>query len=397
MIATRLDGVGASETLVIAAKAKELKDQGIDVVSFTIGEPDFDTPIHIKQAAIDALNEGFTKYTAPEGITELRKAIVEQIKNDLELDYNWKQVVVTNGSKQALYNFFQAALNKGDQVLVPAPYWLSYPPMLKLAGAVPKILNTTPRQGFKITPEQLKKAIKPKTKAIILNSPSNPTGATYTKAELEALAVVLEEHNLWVVSDDAYSKMIYEEQSFYSIAKFSKKLYDKTIIFNTLSKSYAMTGWRVGYAVGPQEILTAIGIIQSQSTSGVNAIAQKAALKAVIGPQACVRAMVKEFEQRRSVALEELSKIKKISCFKPQGAFYLFPDVSKYYKTRFQNRQINNSEDMATYLLEEAKVATIPGKVFGADKYIRLSYATSVANIQKGILRIKEALEQLQF
>ncbi len=397
MIASRLDGVGASETLVLAAKAKELKDQGIDIVSFTIGEPDFDTPIHIKQAAIDALNEGFTKYTAPEGIPELRKAIVEQIKNDLDLDYTCKQVVVTNGSKQALYNFFQAALNKGDQVLVPAPYWLSYPPMLRLAGAIPKILNTTPRQGFKLAPEQLKKAIKPKTKAIILNSPSNPTGATYTKAELEALAAILEEHNLWVVSDDAYSKMIYEDQPFYSIAKFSKKLYEKTIIFNTLSKSYAMTGWRVGYAVGPQEILTAIGVIQSQSTSGVNAIAQKAALKAIIGPQACVRAMVKEFEQRRAVALEGLSKIKKVSCFKPPGAFYLFPDVSKYYGTKFQNRQINGSEDMSTYLLEEAKVATIPGKVFGADKYIRLSYATSVANIQKGIARIKEALEQLQF
>jgi len=396
MIAERLQGVNASETLVISAKAKELKAQGVDVVSFTVGEPDFDTPTHIKQAAIEAIESGFTKYTAAEGIPELRRAIVERVKEDLGLDYEIKNVVVSNGSKQALYNFFQAVLNKGDQVLVPAPYWLSYPPMIKLAGGIPKIIQTTQKQNFKITPEQLKKAIRPKTKAIILNSPSNPTGAVYTKEELESLARILEEHDLWVLSDDAYSKLLYDGFTFYSIAKFSKNLFSKTIIFDTLSKTYAMTGWRVGYAVGSEEILKAMAIIQSQATSSINSISQKAALKALTSSQACVKAMVKEFEGRRNLALQELSKIKKIKCFVPQGAFYLFPDVSKYYGLKFRGKEITGSNDLATYLLDEAKVATIPGYVFGADKCIRLSYAASLDHIQKGIARIHKALEQLE-
>ncbi len=396
MIAERLRGVPASETLLIAAKAKELKEQGIDIVSFTVGEPDFDTPAHIKQAAIDAIESGFTKYTDPSGILELRKAICAQIKEDLNLDYSPSQVVVTNGSKQALYNFFQAALNKGDQILIPSPYWVSYPAMVQLASAVPKILKTSPKTNFKITPEQLKKAIRPRTKAIIINSPSNPTGMAYTKEELEALGEVLEDKDIWIVSDDAYSKILYDGLQFHSLAQLSQKLFSKTLIFNTCSKSYAMTGWRIGYVAGPDEIIKPIAIIQSQSTSGANAIAQKAAVKAFTSPQVTVTAMTKEFEQRRNVAIEELKKIKGIKNVKPDGAFYLFPDFSKYYGKKFNGKVMQGSQDLSNYFLEEAKVATIPGAGFGADKHIRLSYATSIENIRKGIGRIKEALLKLE-
>lgn len=395
MISQRVRGIKFSETLQSAAKAKELQKQGIDVVSFAVGEPDFDTPAHIKKAAIEAISQGFTKYTPAEGIPELRQAIAQHIHETLGLEYDAKQVVVTNGSKQALYNFFQAALNPGDEVILPAPYWLSYPPMIQLAGAIPKIINTTASGDFKLTPGQLKKAIKSKTKALVLNSPSNPTGSTYTKEELWALADILENTKIWVVSDDAYSKILYDGMEFHSLAQYSKKLFSKTIIFNTFSKSYAMTGWRVGYAIGPQDIIKPIGIIQSQSTSGANSIAQKAALKALTSSQDSVKAMVREFEQRRNVALEALNKIKGGRCFKPQGAFYLFPDFSKYYGKKYKGKPIQGSQDLVDYFFEEAKVVMLPGHPFGADTYVRISYAACVDQIQKGLSRIKTALEQL--
>lgn len=391
-ISQRVQGVGFSETLQIAAKAKELKAQGVDVVSFTVGEPDFDTPAYIKEAAIEAIQQGFTKYTPVEGIPELRKAIVDYVFRSLGLQYDYRNVLVSTGSKQALYNFFQAALNKGDEVILPAPYWLSYPPMIQLAGGVPKVLETTAEQNFKLTPQQLKKAIKSKTKALVLNSPSNPTGAAYTKEELWALADILEDKKIWIVSDDAYSEILYDGIKFSSIAQHSKKLFSKTIILNTFSKSYAMTGWRMGYAVGPEEIIKPMGIIQSQSTSGANSIAQKAALKALIHSQESVRTMVQEFEKRRNSALEQLAKIKDVTCFKPQGAFYLFPDFSKYYGKKLKGKKIKGSQDLVDYFFDTIKVVMLPGHPFGSDRHIRLSYATSIDQIQKGISRIQEAL-----
>src|SRR3989338_1447420 len=317
MISHRVKGIPASETLVIAAKVKELRAQGIDVISFTVGEPDFDTPSHIKQAAIQAIEEGFTKYTAGGGIPELRAAIVNRLKEDHGLTYEPKNIVVTNGSKQALYNFFQATLNPGDEVVLPAPYWVSYPSMIRLAEGKQKIIQTSLKNKFKITPDQLKKAVTPKTKAVVLNSPSNPTGAVYSKEELCLLAKVLENKKCWVLSDDAYEKILFDGRKIENIAGFSKKLFEKTFIFKTLSKAYAMTGWRVGAVIGKnQKIMEAILALQSQSTSSVNSIAQKAAVKALTSSQDTVKAMVKEFEKRRDVMLEALSTIPNLKTFR---------------------------------------------------------------------------------
>ena len=396
MISHRVKGIPASETLVIAAKVKELRAQGIDVISFTVGEPDFDTPSHIKQAAIQAIEDGFTKYTAGGGIPELRAAIQDRLKEDHGLTYEPKNIVVTNGSKQALYNFFQATLNPGDEVVLPAPYWVSYPSMIRLAEGKPKIIQTSLKNEFKITPDQLKKAITSKTKAVVLNSPSNPTGAVYSKEELWTLAKVLENKKCWVLSDDAYEKILFDGRKIENIAGFSKKLFEKTFIFKTLSKAYAMTGWRVGAVIGKnQKIMDAILALQSQSTSSVNSIAQKAAVKALTSSQDTVKAMVKEFEKRRAVMLEALSPIPNVKTFQPQGAFYVFADFSAYFSKKYQGEKIGNSIGLNDYFIEEAKVAAVPGSYFGADKYLRLSFALSVDDIQMGIQRIRKALEKL--
>ncbi|OGQ17749.1 MAG: hypothetical protein A3B70_05325 [Deltaproteobacteria bacterium RIFCSPHIGHO2_02_FULL_40_11] len=396
MISHRVKGIPASETLVIAAKVKELRAQGIDVISFTVGEPDFDTPSHIKQAAIQAIEEGFTKYTAGGGIPELRAAIVNRLKEDHGLTYEPKNIVVTNGSKQALYNFFQATLNPGDEVVLPAPYWVSYPSMIRLAEGKPKIIQTSLKNEFKITPDQLKKAVTPKTKAVVLNSPSNPTGAVYSKEELCLLAKVLENKKCWVLSDDAYEKILFDGRKIENIAGFSKKLFEKTFIFKTLSKAYAMTGWRVGAVIGKnQKIMEAILALQSQSTSSVNSIAQKAAVKALTSSQDTVKAMVKEFEKRRDVMLEALSTIPNLKTFQPQGAFYVFADFSAYFSKKYQGEKIGNSIGLNDYFIEEAKVAAVPGAYFGADKYLRLSFALSIEDIQTGIQRVRKALEKL--
>jgi len=387
-----------SLTMVLAARAKEMKSQGIDVISFTVGEPDFDTPAHIKDAAKEALDAGFTKYTPAEGIPELRQALVKQIKEELGLTYDWKQTVVTNGSKQAIYNFFQVALEKGDEVIIPAPYWLSYPSMVELAEGVPKIVRTTQKEGFKLTPQKLKKAITRKTKALIINSPSNPTGATYSREELRALAKVVENKNIWILSDDAYYKIIYDGLEFCTMAQLSKKIFSKTVLFRTCSKSYAMTGWRVGFVAGPLELIKAIGVLQSQSSSGVNAIAQKAAVVALSEAQSeeGVKAMTKAFYKRRTLALKELAKIPDLDCFRPEGAFYLFVNVSKYYGKSYKGNKIKGSVAFSEYLLDKASVVVIPGKAFGADKYIRLSFATSDKIIVEGISRIAKVLKKLK-
>lgn len=396
MVSRRVRHVPPSSTLILAEKAKQLKAEGIDIVSLTVGEPDFDTPAHIKRAAIEALEQGFTKYTAPEGIMDLRKAVTERIFHDLGLTYDWKNTIITNGSKQGIYNFFQVVLNPRDEVIVPSPYWVSYPPMIQLAQGIPKIVETSQDEGFKLDSKKLKKAITSKTKAIIINSPSNPTGAVYTKEELQDLASVLEGKPIWIVSDDAYSKILFDGLKFTSMAQLSKKLFSKTILFNTCSKTYAMTGWRVGFVTGADEkLMRAIGIVQSQSTSGVNAIAQKAAQAALTSSQDGVLAMVKEFDRRREIGLEGFSLMKEVRCFRPQGAFYFFADFSKYYRRSYKANRIKNSGDLCSFFLEETGVAVIPGKEFGSDKHLRFSFATSPENIRQAMLRIQEALGKL--
>ena len=398
MISKRIQKIPASLTLLIHDRAKRLKAAGVDVISLTVGEPDFDTPAHIKDAAVAALQEGFTKYTPAEGIPELRKAFVQRIEEDLDLSYPWEQAIVTNGAKQGLYNFFQVALNPGDEVIVPAPYWLSYPAMIQLAGGVPKIIKTTLKEGFKLTPEKLKKCITKKTKAVLINSPSNPTGAVYEAEDLKKLVPVLEKRNIWVVSDDAYYKILYDGLKFISIAALSEKIFPRTVLFHTCSKSYAMTGWRVGFAAGPKEIIGAMAVIQSQSTSGVNAIAQKAAVAAVSETRSeeGIKAMVREFDQRRRLGLAALSGIPDLDCFRPQGAFYFWVNVSKYFGRSYKGYVNRASSDFSEFLINEALVAVIPGHSSGADQYIRLSFATSSEHLTQGIARIKSALQKLK-
>jgi aspartate aminotransferase len=375
-----------------------LQQQGEDIVSLTIGEPDFDTPHHIKDAASEALDEGFTKYSPPAGLPELRKAYTAQLNEELGSDYNWQQTIVTNGSKQALYNFFQVALNPKDEVIVPAPFWLSFPPMIELAGGVARIVKTTEKEGFKLTPQQLKKAINGKTKALLLNSPSNPTGAVYSKDELKQLAKVLDDKKIWIISDDAYYKIVYGGASFATMASVSKKMRDRTVIFRTCSKTYAMTGWRVGFVTAPEELAKAINIIQSQSTSGVNSFAQRGALAAFseLQSEAAVKSMVKEYERRRTAGLEALSQIPKISVFPPLGAFYFFVNVGAYLRKSYKGRKLSTAVELVDYLLDEVKVAVIPGNDFGDSRSIRLSFATSVDELTRGINRIRDALAKLK-
>ncbi|MBI4041222.1 MAG: pyridoxal phosphate-dependent aminotransferase [Deltaproteobacteria bacterium] len=392
-----MTGVPASETLSIAAKVQELKKQGKDVISFTVGEPDFDTPSHIKAAAVEAIEQGFTKYTPGAGIPELRKAVSERIEQDYGLHYDWHQAVVTNGSKQGIYNFFQVVLNPGDEVIIPSPYWVSYPAMVRLAQGKPIFLKTTLKEQFKITPQKLKKAISKRTKIFILNSPSNPTGAFYDPAELEALAEVLEDQNIWILSDDAYAGIVFDGKTFWSIAKYSKKIFQKTFILGTVSKSYAMTGWRVGFVLGPQpKIMEAIEVIQSQSTSGVNSIAQRAALKALTASQDTVKAMVKEFELRRNVALKVISEIPGVRFFTPQGAFYIFADFSSYYGKKYRGQNIKGSIALCEYLLNTGHVALMPGVYFGDDHYLRLSFSLDIQKIETGLERLAQSLKQLE-
>ena len=398
-LSSRIQHIPVSQTLVIEARAKELKAQGIDVISFTVGEPDFDTPLHIKNAGIEAIKTGFTKYTAAEGIPELRKAITEKINQELHpaVPYDWTQTMVSNGSKQAFYNFFQVVLEKRDEVILPSPYWLSFPAMIELASGKAKIVKTTAQEGFKLTPDKLKRAITKKTKAVVINSPSNPTGATYTEKELRALLPILEKQNIWILSDEAYYKLVYDGLKFSSFASLSSKILPRVVIFRTCSKSYAMTGWRLGSVTGPKALIAGMTVVQSQSTSSVNSISQKAALAAIIEAQSedGIKAMVKEFDRRRLRGLELLSEIPETETFRPQGAFYFFVKVSDYYRKRFKGNKIQGSSDLAAFLLDQAHVAVIPGEPFGADDYIRLSFATSIEKIETGIQRIKDALKKL--
>jgi aspartate aminotransferase len=395
VLSNRAKSLKPSPTLAINAKAKSMQAQGISVISFGAGEPDFDTPENIKQAAKKALDAGFTKYTPVGGIDDLKDAIIKKFQRDIQVTYKRSEIIVSCGGKHSFYNLAQAIFDQGEEVIIPAPYWVSYPPMVALANGTPVIVETTEKNEFKITPDELKKAITPKTKALILNSPSNPTGSAYTKKELEKIAEVALSKNFFVISDEIYEKIVYDGFEFTSIASLSEEMKKRTIIVHGVAKTYAMTGWRIGYTAGSEEIIAAMNNIQSQSTSNPTSISQKASVEALAGPQDEVGKMVTAFGQRRNYIVDRLNKIPGVSCYKPVGSFYVFPNFSSYYGKSFQGKKIENSTHLADFFLDVAKVAVVPGVEFGADPFERLSYATSMEDIKEGLKRIEEALKKL--
>ena len=384
-----------SVTLAIAAKAGKLRSQGIDVINFSAGEPDFDTPDRIKAAAIEALKRGMTKYTDVRGIEPLRQAIAHKYLSDYGLTYKMSEILVSCGAKHSLYNLFQAVVNPGDEILVPAPYWVSYADMALLAGGVPKIIQTSEATGFRIGAQQLANTLSSRTRIFLLNSPSNPTGASYEETELMAIAQVLERHNCLIVTDDIYDKIVYDGFTIRNLATLAPSLRDRIVIINGVSKSYAMTGWRIGYALGPANIIDAAAKIQSQSTSNPTSIAQAAALEAIQGPQEDVAMMVDEFAKRRNVVVERLNAISGVQCLKPQGAFYVFPNIAAFIGKNVNGKSLTSPCDIADYLLEEAKVAAVPGEDFGSNAHIRLSYATSLENIEEGCRRMRDVFAKI--
>ena len=394
-LADRTKLIKPSVTLAIAAKAGKLRSQGVDVVNFSAGEPDFDTPEHIKAAAVDALRKGMTKYTDVKGIEPLREAIAQKYRHEHGLNYRKEDVLVSCGAKHSLYNILQAVVNPGDEVLIPAPYWVSYSDMALLAGGVPRLIPTDESTGFRIKPEQLQAALTPKTRVFLLNSPCNPTGATYDRDQLLAIAGILEKHDCLILADDIYEKIIYDGFEVHNLVTLCPSLKERTLIVNGVSKTYAMTGWRIGYALGPGDVIAAGAKIQSQSTSNPTSIAQAAALEAIRGAQDTVAMMVREFQKRRDVIVERLNKIAGIRCLKPEGAFYVFPNISGLLGKTAKGKQLSSPCDVADYLLDEAEVAGVPGEDFGSQQHIRFSYATSLEDIEKGCTRIREAVSKL--
>jgi len=395
-LSARIKRIKPSPTLAITMKANALRAGGRDIIGFGAGEPDFDTPDHVKKAAIQAINEGFTKYTPVGGIDELKDAIIGKLKRDNQLDYARGQICVSCGAKHTLYNLAQVLFEEGDEVIIPSPYWVSYPDIVVLTGARPVILETKAAEGFKIRPEKLEAAINERTRAVIINSPSNPGGVAYGPAELEKLAAVILRKKVLAISDDIYEKILYDGLPFANVASVNPAVKDLTVVVNGLSKSHAMTGWRIGYAAGPAEIIAAVTMLQSQNTSNPTSIAQKASVAALNGDQTVVGEMVREFEKRRNVIVERLNAIPEISCMVPQGAFYVFPAIGGLFGRRHGGKGLATSSDVAAWLLDEADVAVIPGGEFGHDEHIRLSYATSMAQIEKGMDRIRDAVMKLE-
>jgi aspartate/methionine/tyrosine aminotransferase len=396
MISEKVQRIGISATLKISAKARAMKAEGVDIIDLSVGEPDFPTPENIKDAGIKAIRENFTKYTENDGIIPLRKAIARRLKEDFDVDYAPQDIIVSAGAKSSLFHLVQALVNEDEEVIIPAPFWVTYPECVVLAKGKPVIVSTKGENGFLMTPGELKAAISPATKAIILNNPSNPTGAAYTKDQLLALAEVIRGEDLYVIADEIYAGLVYDNFKFTSFAALGDDIKKKTIIINGVSKSYSMTGWRIGFAAGPADVISGMSKIQSHSTSNACSIAQKASLEAYGGPQHEVQRMVAEFQRRRNYCLMRLATIPGLSCFKPQGAFYLFPNVKSFYDKEWNGARIRNSYGMAYYLLREASVAIVPGDSFGADDHIRLSYATSMENLEKSMDRIVQALGKLK-
>lgn len=395
-LSKKAGNISPSITLSITAKANELKAQGVDVVSFGAGEPDFNTPQNIINAAIKAMQDGKTKYTPAGGILELKKTICKKFKEDNGLDYTTDQITISTGAKQCLANVFMAILNPGDEILIPIPYWVSYPELVKLADGVPIFVETLKENNYKYTIEDLEKAVSDKTKAVLINSPNNPTGTIYNREELIEIVEFAKKHDLLIISDEIYEKLIYDGEKHISIASLSEDAFERTVVINGVSKTYAMTGWRLGYMAASKEITKLMTSIQSHMTSNVNTIAQYAAIEALNGPIEDLNTMVKEFERRRNFMVDRLGKIDGVSIIKPSGAFYIMVNISSYFNTTFKGEEIKNSLDFSRVLLDEEKVAVIPGAGFGLDEYIRLSYATSMDIIETGIDRIAMFINKIK-
>ena len=392
IVSNNLKRIKPSPTIAVTTKAREMRAAGKDVIGLGAGEPDFDTPDNIKEAAIEAIKKGDTKYTAVDGTPALKKAIVEKFKRENNLDYTTEQITVGTGGKQVLYNTFMATLNKGDEVIIPAPFWVSYPDMVLLAGGKPKIIKCEEKDGFKLTASKLKKTINKKTKWIILNSPSNPTGAGYTQNEIEELGkVLLKNKKVFILSDDIYEHIKYDNFNFFTIAQIPK-LKERTLTMNGVSKSYAMTGWRIGYAAGPKEIITAIRKIQSQSTSNPSSISQAAAVEALNGQQNFINERADAFKKRRDFVVKSLNNIKGINCLTPNGAFYVFPSCKGLLNKK---TKLKNDTEFVSKLLDRSMVAVVQGSAFGLDGHFRISYATSMENLEKAMSRIKDFCENL--
>ena len=395
-LAKKIRTISPSLTLAISAKAKQMKAAGEDVINFGVGEPDFSTPEHIVEAAKTALDKGQTRYTPSSGILELRQAICSKFRRDNGLEYEPSQIIVSSGAKHSIFNACYALLDEGDEVIIPAPYWLTYPEVVKVCGGVPVFIEASKEAGFKITPKQLKAAITPKTKLFIFNSPCNPTGTVYNEKEVRALAAVCEEAGIFVLADEIYEKLVYTEVKPFSMAAVSDKMKDHTITVNGVSKTYAMTGWRIGYLAAPADIAKAIDSFQSHATSNANSIAQYATIKALNSPEESVQEMVAEFSRRRLAMIERISEMKGIYCVIPEGAFYVMLVVNSTYGKKFGGKQINNSVDFADALLDAEKVAVVPGAAFGADDCVRLSYSLSMRDMLEGLQRIDAFVRNLQ-
>lgn len=395
MLSARVQRIGVSPTMKIAARAIEMKKSGMDIVDFSVGEPDFPTPEFIKEAARAAIAANKTKYTENVGLLELRQAVARKLRAENGLAYEPSQIIISSGAKQSIFNVVMSLIGKDDEVIIPAPYYVSYPEMVRLAQGRPVIVPTSEDKGFKLSGDQLARAISAKTRALIICNPSNPTGTVYSASELAALAAVVEQKDIFVISDEIYEKLIFDRFPFTSFAGLSPAMMEKTIVINGVSKAFAMTGWRLGYAAGPPEIIKAAAKIQSHSTSNASTIAQYAALAALGGPHEAITPMVNEFERRRDYLNGRLNAIPGVSCTRPAGAFYAFPNISNFLGKSFNGKTIHNSSDLAEYLLTEAKVVVVPGAAFGAEGYIRISYSTAIETIARGVQRIADALSQL--
>jgi aspartate aminotransferase len=393
-LAHRLKAIKPSPTLALNARAKALSAQGVDVAGFAAGEPDYDTPEYIKQAAIDCLRAGFTKYTPTAGIPELREAICAKLQKDNGLTFAPDQVLVSVGAKHSLYNIFQALLNEGDEVIIFAPYWVSYPDMVQLAGGKPVIIQTREEDGFAPDPEAIRRALTPRTRAIIINSPSNPTGAVFSRATLEGIAAAVRGHECLVVSDDIYEKLMYQGE-FLNIVNVAPDLAPRLVVVNGMSKSYSMTGWRLGYAAGPKPLIAGMNMVQDQSTSNPSSIAQKAAVAALKGPTDTIDTMVKEYLARRELIVSGLNALPGVRCRAPEGAFYVFPNVSGLLERTYKGAKLGSSTRISEVLLEDFRVAVMPGAPFGAEGYLRMSFVTSREVIQKGLTRMREFVSAL--
>ncbi len=387
-IARRVAALVESATLAITERAKQMRAAGVDVVSFGAGEPDWDTPDHVKEAGIEAIRSGKTKYTASSGLLELREAIAAKLAKENGLTYAPAQVLVTTGAKQAIFNVILTLCEEGDEVLVPSPYWVSYPVMVTASGARAVTVETREEDGFRLRPEALTRALTPRSRLLILNSPNNPTGAVMRREDVEEIARIVVANGLYVLSDEIYEKLLFGGARHHSVAQVSREAFERTVVVNGLSKSFAMTGWRMGYAAGPKEVIDAAGRLQAQSTSNPTSISQYAALAALRGPQEFSSRMAKEYEQRRDYVCGRLKEMPGVTCVRPEGAFYVFPNVSKLYGRTLGGRTVASSSQLAEVLLEKAQVAVVPGEAFGSDAHIRLSYATSMESLKKGLDRI---------